>query len=206
MPEPSRRPGLLVKLLALVGLATLVGLALAYYGFIDVAATRPEPKFVAGFFHEVMEHSVERRARAAVERGELVVPDLADPARRRRGLEEYVEMCVTCHGAPGIRASAAGQGLNPPVTDLVKDPSEPAEAFWVVKHGIRMTGMPAFGPTHDDETLWDIVAFLDELPRLDAAGYAERVRQRGLDTAGAGHEAAPHEHAGEEHGPPGGRS
>ena len=47
----------------------------------------------------------------------------------------------------------------------------PAEQFWVVKHGLKMTGMPAWGVTHDDELLWDVVAFLRKLPELSADQY-----------------------------------
>jgi mono/diheme cytochrome c family protein len=50
-----------------------------------------------------------------------------------------------------------------------------AELFWIVKNGIKMTGMPAFGPTHGDEDLWAIVAIMKELPELSEEAYAERV-------------------------------
>jgi mono/diheme cytochrome c family protein len=45
--------------------------------------------------------------------------------------------------------------------------------YWIVKHGVKMTGMPAFGPTHSDERLWTIVAFLKQLPQLSPEKYAE---------------------------------
>lgn len=48
---------------------------------------------------------------------------------------------------------------------------EPKAAFWVIKHGIKMSAMPAWGPTHDDATIWSMVAFLQKLPILDATQY-----------------------------------
>ena len=39
----------------------------------------------------------------------------------------------------------------------------PAEQFWIIKHGVKMTGMPAWGVTHDDEMLWDVVALVRKL-------------------------------------------
>ena len=78
-------------------------------------------------------------------------------------------MCVTCHGAPGVDASEAGEGLNPPAPDLTTGKVQKrtdGELFWLVQGGIRMTGMPAFGPTHKDEEIWKIVAFLRRLPAL----------------------------------------
>jgi mono/diheme cytochrome c family protein len=78
-------------------------------------------------------------------------------------------MCVSCHGAPGVDASPVGEGLNPPAPDLtlarIQERSD-GELFWLVQNGIRMTGMPAFGPTHRDEEIWEIVAFLRHLPEL----------------------------------------
>jgi hypothetical protein len=45
-----------------------------------------------------------------------------------------------------------------------------------VKHGVKMTGMPAWGVTHDDKLLWDVVAFLRKLPELTADQYQTLVR------------------------------
>jgi mono/diheme cytochrome c family protein len=84
-------------------------------------------------------------------------------------MAHYKEMCVFCHGAPGVDASEAGEGLNPPAPDLtlakIQKRSD-GELFWILQNGIRMTGMPGFGPTHKDEELWKIVAFLRHLPEL----------------------------------------
>jgi mono/diheme cytochrome c family protein len=65
------------------------------------------------------------------------------------------------------------QGLNPEAPDLAEDMKEmsPPEIFWVVKNGIRMTGMPGWGETHSDEQLWEIVSFLIELPEMSVLDY-----------------------------------
>ncbi len=86
-----------------------------------------------------------------------------------------------------------GQGLNPPAPDLADSAAHmtPAELFWVTRHGIRMTGMPAWGATHDDEDLWPVVAFITTLPGLDADAYqsmlsrAEGIGHHGATEAGA---------------------
>jgi mono/diheme cytochrome c family protein len=89
-------------------------------------------------------------------------------------------MCVTCHGAPGVDASEAGEGLNPAAPDLstgkVQKRSD-GELFWLVQGGIRMTGMPAFGPTHNDEEIWKIVAFVRRLPALSPEEQQELKRE-----------------------------
>ena len=76
---------------------------------------------------------------------------------------------MLCHGAPGVDASEAGEGLNPPAPDLTLariQKRTDGELFWILQNGIRMTGMPAFGPTHKDDELWKMVAFLRHLPQL----------------------------------------
>jgi mono/diheme cytochrome c family protein len=86
------------------------------------------------------------------------------------GLDHYRENCLVCHGAPGLPATELAKGLNPPAPSLGKEESDTpdGELFWVTKHGIRLTSMPAFGPTHTDEEIWKIVAFLRHLPDLSA--------------------------------------
>ena len=99
-------------------------------------------------------------------------------------------MCVMCHGAPGIEAGEAREGLNPQppllakVKDLVTDP--PGELFWVIKNGIKMTGMPAWGPTHSDEKIWAMVAFVRKLPNLSAEEY--KVMQQQLSGSDRDHD------------------
>ena len=132
-------------------------------GTFDAAASRPPSaleKRVAGF---ALDRSVAHRAPAKKN------PLGSSPDAIRGGFEHYREMCVTCHGAPGVDASEAGQGLNPPAPDLtlakVQERTD-GQLFWILQNGIRMTGMPAFGPTHKDEQIWQIVSFLRHLPEL----------------------------------------
>lgn len=116
------------------------------------------------------------------------VPDLSDENLILAGAGDYDAMCADCHGAPGRKPGPMGQGLNPQPPDLADEAEHltPAELFWVTKHGIRMTGMPAWGVTHDDDALWPVVAFITELPRLNAAAY-QALLARG---AGMSHHAS----------------
>jgi mono/diheme cytochrome c family protein len=93
------------------------------------------------------------------------------------GAGQYAEMCGSCHLAPGMKRTEIGRGLYPRAPELRRGSGlTPAEEFWVVKHGIKMTGMPAWGVTHDDELLWDVVAFLRKMPELAAEQYQALVR------------------------------
>ena len=63
-----------------------------------------------------------------------------------------------------------GMNPKPPLLWKMKD-EDPREQFWTIKHGIRMSGMPAWGKTHSDEEIWALVAFLQKLPRLTPEQY-----------------------------------
>ena len=82
-------------------------------------------------------------------------------------------MCLTCHGAGTVDPSEIGEGLNPPAPDLTQPSVQSktdGELFWIVQNGIRMTGMPAFGPTHKDEEIWDARGFHAPPPGADPGG------------------------------------
>jgi mono/diheme cytochrome c family protein len=81
---------------------------------------------------------------------------------------QFQGMCLVCHGAPGRERSAIGKGMLPDPPSLSEEAPEwtPGELFWITKYGLKMAGMPAFGPTHDDQTLWTITSFVNELPNL----------------------------------------
>lgn len=163
----------IVTVLVLALLAVGGALFVAFSGVANVAADEKAPAIVDWFLGTTSDHAVERRAAA------IPVPDLGGADMVREGYEHYREMCVGCHGAPGVERSEVAEGLNPRAPNLaVPDAPGPAEEFWVVKHGIRMTGMPAFGPSHPDDKVWDIVAFLQRLKGMSAADYAAFVQQQ----------------------------
>lgn len=161
----------------------------AYSGLYDVSARSSHSGLVEWLLSTTSHASIERRASI------IEVPELDDEALILAGINDFDSMCVACHGAPGKEPEPMGQGLNPPAPDLAEEAAEmtPAELFWVTRNGIKMTGMPAWGATHDDDSIWSLVAFMARLPDLDESGY----RQMLADAAGYGHHA---EHgAGEDH-------
>src|SRR4029450_9687825 len=79
--------------------------------------------------------------------------------------------------APGMERTEISRGLYPRAPELRrKTDLTPAEQFWIVKHGVKMTGMPAWGVTHNDELLWDVVAFVRKLPELTPEQYETLVK------------------------------
>jgi mono/diheme cytochrome c family protein len=163
---------LIVTLAAGALLIAVVAAVLVHMGSFDVAADKPHSQPVFWLMDTVRERSVAIRA------ADIVVPgDLAEAKRIASGAAQYDEMCSLCHLAPGMKRTEISRGLYPRAPELRrKSDLTPAEQFWVVKHGLKMTGMPAWGVTHDDELLWDVVAFLRKLPDLTADQYQALVK------------------------------
>lgn len=157
---------LLSIILTLVALV-LIFLVFIYSGWFNVSAMKQETGIAKWIFNTTMENSVEKRIE------DIKVPNLDDLSNLREGFENYNEMCVSCHGAPGKEETELAKGLNPPAPDLAEHAKEmsPQELFWVTKNGIRMTGMPAWGKTHSDEKIWAMVAFMKQLPNITKEEY-----------------------------------
>ena len=155
-------------------LALLIGAAVVaiYAGLYNIAADVPHTQPVYWLLDTIRERSVIARAR------DIVVPnDLDDANRISKGASEYAEMCSGCHLAPGMKRTEISQCLYPRAPELRRGTDlTPAEQFWIIKHGVKMTGMPAWGITHDDELLWDVVAFVRKLPEMTPEQYETMVK------------------------------
>ena len=153
--------------MVLIGVAALV----IYSGIYDIAADEPHSQPVFWLMQIVRDQSIAAHAT------DTVPVDLSNPKRIASGAVQYDEMCSTCHLAPGKKRTEISWGLYPRAPELRRGSQlTPAEQFWVVKHGIKQTGMPSWGVTHDDELLWDIVAFLRKMPELTADEYQALVK------------------------------
>jgi mono/diheme cytochrome c family protein len=158
-----------MKFFAGVVVTVLVGLAIAGFVFatgrFNVAATAP-PDFADKLAPWVLDKSIERGAKSVTD------PVSKDPNAVALGLTHYRENCLPCHEVPGVEAAEFHEGMNPSPPDMdaegVQHQSD-AELFWVIKNGIRMTGMPAFGVNHKDEEIRHIVAFVRHVTQLTNA-------------------------------------
>ena len=153
----------LLTLLSL-GLLAIIGFVAA--GWYNVGADSPHWKSTYAALQFARERSIAHHA------SDLVVPaDLGDEAVILKGAGQYAAMCTGCHLQPGMKDSEIRPGLYPQPPDLSQQRVDPKEAFWVIKHGIKMSAMPAWGSSHDDATIWSMVAFLQKLPDLSPAQY-----------------------------------
>lgn len=164
-----------------VGAFLITGLVAAaafiYFGIYNIAADAPHTRPVYALLESLRDRSIAVHAR------NVAVPgDLASPQRISIGAGLYAEMCSGCHLGPGVEKSEMSQGLYPQAPELAKmGVHDPAEAFWIIKHGVKLSAMPAWGKTHPDPLIWDMVAFVRMLPSLTPEQYKQLVASAPAD-------------------------
>lgn len=93
-------------------------------------------------------------------------------------------MRPSCHLAPGVRPNELSKGLYPAPPQLAQSPClDPRVSYTVIKHGLKMTGMPAWGGPHGDEQVWSLLAFVAKMPGMSP--HQEHVRSPGANAAAA---------------------
>lgn len=166
-----------VLLGGVVGLLVVAALVI-WSGAYNVAATAPHFGVTKWFFATVRDQSVALRAETIEPRAELHARLAMEQAVR-----SFHDMCVGCHSAPGLEPSFIREGLNPKPPKLSEDRVQArsdAELFWIISRGIKMSGMPALGPTHQDDDIWELVAFIRKLPELEPEEYRALMAAAGI--------------------------
>jgi len=164
-----------MRFLAVIGVlaiaAAIAGIVYFFGGYYDVAASNGGNAVVEWAVAHVREASLDRHATAPP-----VPAWFSDPQTVRAGAHEFTEEgCVRCHGAPGVKRDKFAQGMDPKPPDLAKANADdpPGYVFWIVKHGIRMTAMPAFGGLASDQEVWRAVAFVKHLKSVTPAQFKD---------------------------------
>ena len=171
----------------LIGGAAAAFAVFIWSGLYDFSADDPHTAPVTFLLGSLRDRSIAARA------DKLQTPDLRDEGRIVQGAGNYDAMCAGCHLAPGVAETELSKGLYPQPPNLSKEKVSAAAAFWVIKHGIKASGMPAWGKSMSDEYVWNLAAFLQELPKLDEKRYRELVAQSSGHSHGGG-EDHPHSH------------
>ena len=137
-------------------------------GFYNIGADDHHTKAVLALITQLSDRSIEARL-------DSIKPQLAPtPAMIKSGAEHYASLCVGCHLAPGVAKSDLRAGLYPHPPNLAQeDIQESRRAFWIIKHGIKMSAMPAWSKTLDDAAIWDVVAFVRKMPGMTPEDYQQ---------------------------------
>lgn len=154
-----------------------------YSGLYNIGADDHHSKPVFVMLQTLRNRSIHVRSE------NLTVPDLDDPQLILKGAGQYAAMCTDCHLAPGETDAEMRPGLYPQPPNLTQVRLDPKDEFWVIKHGLKMSAMPAWGGSHDDATIWSMVAFLQKLPDMTPSQYKDIVAKAPPD------EDMDHEHS-----------
>jgi thiosulfate dehydrogenase len=134
-----------------------------HYGFMNLQADRPPGRLESLYMGSAMDHYAERHA-----------PQVRNPiqptdANLVEGIRLYKSNCAVCHGGPDKPVSDVGLGFNPPVPQFLKEaPDMPEnENYWIISHGIKRTGMPAWNKVLSDSDIWKLTTFLSKMEDLD---------------------------------------
>jgi len=157
--------------------AAALGGIFVFAGIYNIGADVPHSSAVFGLLHEFREKAISHHAQ------NIQVPtNLNDPKRIEAGAGLYQEMCTGCHLGPGVEPSELSQGLYPQAPELAKANGRPAaQQFWIIKHGVKLSAMPAWGKTHNDELIWDMVAFIRQLPTMSPDQYKAAIANAPAD-------------------------
>lgn len=169
-------------IVALIALVVIAGSIWVYVwtGSYNISAASPHWSITLEMLETVRDRSI-----VAHSKGISTPPLAAETERAEKGLHHYHPMCRLCHGAPGYEREEFAMGLYPGAPDLasgqIQQEWNDAELYWIVKNGLKMTGMPSFGVTHDDEDIWGLVAFVRRLAGVQPAQYRALVEKTGLE-------------------------
>jgi mono/diheme cytochrome c family protein len=157
--------------LTVIGVLLLGALGAALFvasGFYNIGADDHHTKTTLPLITQLRDRSIQARL------GSIQPQLAATPAMIQSGAEHYAALCVGCHLAPGVTKSDLRTGLYPHPPNLAQeDIQESRRTFWIIKHGIKMSAMPAWGKTLDDAAIWDVVAFVRKMPGMPEEDYRQ---------------------------------
>jgi cytochrome c553 len=137
-------------------------------GFYNIGADDHHTKIVLAIIEQLRERSIEMRDRT------IDLRYVEDPGRIAAAAQHYAALCSGCHLAPGVTKSEIRPGLYPHPPNLAQeDLRDGRRAFWIIKHGIKMSAMPSWGKTLDDAAIWDVVSFLRKMPDMTPETYQQ---------------------------------
>jgi mono/diheme cytochrome c family protein len=161
----------IATVVAVIAIEILGGFGFVYSGIYHVGATDKHWDLTYWLLDTARARSIKTHAK-----GIQAPPGLGDHAKIVMGTEHFAAHCAVCHGAPGVPRGDIAKGLYPKPPNLA-DASErftPAELFWILKNGIKASGMPSW-QDHSDGELWATVAFMEKLPGMTPEEYGELV-------------------------------
>jgi cytochrome c553 len=171
----TRIPGWLYTVALVLFAQAVLGFLVAASGVVSIKASSGHLPPTAWFLNFSMQRSVSLHAAML----DVTGPDLSDPALILKGAGHYETACRPCHGSPDQHKPrvAAAMTPHPPYLPDELHHWEPKELFYIVKHGVKFTGMPGWPTQVRDDEVWAMVAFLERFRNLDANGYRRYISE-----------------------------
>ncbi|MDP8997145.1 MAG: cytochrome c [Pseudomonadota bacterium] len=160
-----------LTLVAAVVLVAIGAYSYIYSGAFAIAAIQPDNPIIALIIHQVSDRAVGARL------SENKMPDGLDkPELIASGAKLYSENCAVCHSGPGLKPTKISMGLNPSPPNLFTAGrhADPAEQFWFIKNGVKMTAMPGFAPSLSDNEIWSLAAFIKSSPGITPEDFTAK--------------------------------
>ncbi|HET6628163.1 MAG TPA: c-type cytochrome [Woeseiaceae bacterium] len=155
---------------AYLAAAIVAGALFVWSGLYNVAASSDHWEITNWLLERVRVESVDTWSNFVGE-----PPPLDNPALVSVGAAHFEGGCTPCHSRPGSPANAIAASMlpvPPPLTPSVQETGT-KELFWIVKHGLKFTAMPAWPSQPRDDEVWAVTAFLLSLPDLSSREYRE---------------------------------
>jgi mono/diheme cytochrome c family protein len=158
-----------MKKLAIAGVGLLVLVAAIAAASQFTLSALPEPGRTETFLATKAKHYLVSRSSR-----DGTPPAPADrPAGIKEGDRLFGTECAACHGVSGHNPTDAGRWMYPRAADLTSRDTQSysdQQVFWIIKNGIRLSGMPAFGRVESDGHVWDLVFYVRALPKAPLEG------------------------------------
>jgi mono/diheme cytochrome c family protein len=164
MPPPRRWIGIAATTALALAAVGGVGAALfVWSGLYDVSVTAQHKQPVYRLLETTSRQSIQRHARDVGE------PPADRAQRLDRGAACYRDKCLQCHGAAGMAPAEIGLSMQPLPGPLIDAATRwnARELHWIIRHGLKMSGMPAWRYRLSDDDQWAVVAFLETMPTLE---------------------------------------
>jgi len=173
--------------------AGIAGAAVLYSGIYNVGADSHHLKATYWLLNKARQRSVVAHSAA------IKAPTLDGHEQLVTGAAHFSEMCTGCHIPPGGQMPEAAEGMYPQPPDLAESGEEmpPRQIFWTLEHGIKASGMPAWGKTDGPDALWAITALIKAFPGMSGAQYQALVTE--AKAKGVGEEEHGHDSHGDKH-------
>jgi cytochrome c553 len=146
-----------------------LGFGVVTSGIVPITASSGHWPITEWFLHFTMRRSVATHALLV----DVPPEDLYSRARLLRGARHYETGCRLCHGAPGDRLPPIPQAMTPHPPDLASRASHwsTRQLFYLIRHGVKFTGMPGWPAPGRDDEVWAVVAFVEQMPGMSAERY-----------------------------------